>query len=62
MSVELRSQALADNIWKTVHAADNVNADIVLRDLFVRIGRSRIDRGELLNRLVKEIANEQTDS
>jgi hypothetical protein len=48
-----RSDMLVDQIWDMVQSADHINSDYVFRNLFVRIGKDCIDKGEQLNELHK---------
>lgn len=51
----LRSQALADSLWQTVKDSEQVDTDLVFRDLFVRSGKALVEKGDRINGLLGEI-------
>ena len=57
-AIEVRSQALADSVMETVRHAQEVDPDLVFNTLFKRIGQERLGKGELLNRIIREICDD----
>jgi cell division FtsZ-interacting protein ZapD len=52
-----RSDMLVDQIYDMVTTADHVDSVYVFRNLFARIGKDCIQRGEVVNDLVRGICD-----